>query len=84
MVGDFVTEYNDTWQLILNTVKFFDFCYLPCYEEEDLNEWEENIDEMHQLYLHLFSHLKPHHHFATHFPADTRKFGPLRYTKTIR
>lgn len=84
MIGDLVLENHDIWQFILNTVKFFDFCYLPCYEEEDLNEWTKNIDEMHKLYIELCSHLKPHHHIAIHFPIDTRKFGPLRYMRTIR
>lgn len=84
MIGDCVPEENYTWKFILSTVKFYDFCYLPCYEEADLNEWTENIDTMHKLYIEICGDLKPVHHWATHFPADTRKFGPLKYTKTIR
>lgn len=84
MIGDYVPEENYTWKLILNTVKFYDLCYLPCYEEEDLNEWTENIDTMHKLYIEICGDLKPHHHWATHFPSDTRKFGPLKSMRTIR
>lgn len=44
VIGDLVPHDNDAWQLILNTVKFFDFSYLPCYEEKDLIDWRENIE----------------------------------------
>lgn len=85
IIGDLVPEENIVWPLILQTVKFFDFCYLPCYEQDDIREWREIIFEMHDSYIEIFGdHLKPHHHFATHFPADTEKFGPLRYVRTIR
>lgn len=84
IIGDLVPHDNDAWQLILNTVKFFDFSYLPCYEEKDLIDWRENIEEMHSLYIEYCDDLKPHHHIATHFPSDTSRFGPLRYVRTIR
>lgn len=85
IIGDLVAEDNPVWPLILSTVKFFDFCYLPCYEQDDIEKWRENIDEMHNLYVTICNtHLKPHHHFATHFPSDTERFGPLKGTRTIR
>ncbi len=84
LIGDLVIENNEIWRLILETVKFFDLCYLPCYEEDDLNEWTKNIDEMHDSYIELCNHLMPHHHISIHFPTDTRKLGPLRYMRTIR
>lgn len=85
ILGDLIPQDNAVWSLILSTVKFFDFSYLPCYEEEDLEEWRKNIDEMSCLYMQICkTHLKPHHHYSIHFPVDTTKFGPLRYLRTIR
>lgn len=85
IIGDLIPEDNDVWKLILKTVSFFDFCNLPCFEKEDIAEWREVIKEMNDLYIEVLSqHLKPHHHFATHFPTDTEKFGPLKFARTIR
>lgn len=85
IIGDLVPEGHVVWLFLLDTITFFDFCYLPCYENEDLNEWKEIIKRMHEDYIHIFgTHLKPVHHFSIHFPADTKKYGPLRYTRSIR
>ncbi len=85
MIRDLVPEDDDVWQFVLKTIKFLDLSYLPCYEENDLNELKETIALMHNSYQQLFNKtLKPVHHIATHYPTATRNFGPLRYLRTIR
>lgn len=85
LIGDYIPENNLAWQLVLSTIKFHDFCYLPCYDDNDIMEWKNNIADMHTLYTNICkTHLKPHHHLALHFPTDTLKMGPLRYLRTIR
>lgn len=85
IIGDLVPQDNVGWSLILKTVHFFDYCYLPCYENDDIIRWTELISDMHHIYISSFNqHLKPKHHYAIHFPSDTKRIGPLRYARTIR
>lgn len=85
MIGDPVPESSLASYLILLTVKFFDYCYLPCYDNVDIEEWRALIEEMNNSYIHILGqHMKPHHHLGIHFPTDTLKYGPLRYARTIR
>lgn len=85
MIGELVPQTDVVWLFLLSTVKFYDMCYLPSYEEQDLEEWSDVINDMLNYYQHLFNYnLKPVHHYAIHYVNDTRKFGALRYTKTIR
>lgn len=85
MIRDLVPEDDIVWQFVLTTIKFLDLSYLPCYEEDDLNEFKEAIASMHNSYKQLFNQtLKPVHHIAIHFPRDTLNFGPMRNLRTIR
>lgn len=84
MIGDLVPEHDIVWHFLC-TVKCFDMCYLPSYDDNELEEWSTVIDDMLTFYKDLFEQsLKPVHHTSIHYPADTKKFGPLRYTRTIR
>ncbi len=85
LIGDLVPEDDVVWHFLLATVTFFDMCYLPCYEEQDIEEWKTGIFEMNNFYSSIFERtLKPVHHQASHLPNDTTRYGPLRYTRTIR
>lgn len=85
MIRDLVPEDDIVWQFVLTTINFLDLSYLPCYEEDDINELKDTIASMLTSYQQLFDQtLKPVHHIAIHYPRDTRNFGPLRYLKTIR
>lgn len=85
MIGDIVPQNDIVWQFLLLTVRFFDLCYLPSYKDGDIELWRTVIDDMLQHYQHLFDYnLKPVQHMAIHYPNDTKKIGPLRYTRTIR
>ncbi len=85
MIGDLVPGDDPVWEFVITTIKFYDLSYLPSYTEYDINEFASTIALMHGLYQQLFDKtLKPVHHIATHYPEDTRNFGPLRYLKTIR
>lgn len=85
IIGDLVPPDDVVWLFLVNTVTFFDMCYLPSYEDQEIEEWRTVISDMLRYYQHLFNfNLKPVHHMAIHYPNDTKKFGPLRYTRTIR
>lgn len=85
IIGDLIPGNDPVWEFVLMTIKFFDLSYLPSYDENDLSELEETISLMHDRYKQLFEEtLKPVHHISTHFPEDTRNFGPLKCLKTIR
>lgn len=85
IVGELVPENDVVWLFLLSTIRFYDFCLLPCYEDHEIEEWKGVIDDMLRYYQHLFGqNLKPVHHMAIHYPNDTKKFGPLRYTRTLR
>lgn len=85
IIGDLVPVNDVVWHFLLSTVQFYDFCYSPGYENQSIEEWRSVISDMLNYYQHLFNcNLKPVHHMAIHYPNDTLKFGPLRYTRTIR
>lgn len=86
IIGDLIEdEDDDVWKFVLTTIKFFDLAYLPCYSEEDITELANTIALMHDSYRQLSgATLMPVHHYAIHYPEDTRNFGPLRYLRTIR
>lgn len=85
IIGNLIPEEDIIWHFLLTNVKFFDLCYLPSYDELQLEEWRSEIDYMLSSYQNLFEQeLKPVHHMAIHYPDDTKRYGPLRYTRTIR
>lgn len=85
LIGDLVPEDDIVWYFLLTNIKFIDYCYLPSYSNQDLKEWTELISEMNNLYMDIFgTTMKPVHHQSIHLPVDTLKYGPLRYTRTIR
>lgn len=85
MIGDLVPEEDPVWHFLLSTVKFYDMCYLPCYDDNQLEAWKNEIEHMLESYKNIFEmSLKPVHHMAIHYPTETKRYGPLRYTRTIR
>lgn len=53
MIGDLVPRTDVVWIFLLLTVKFYDKCYLPSYEEQDILEWGVIIDDMLTYYKNL-------------------------------
>lgn len=85
IIGELVPDDDFVWAFLLSTVKFYDSCYLPSYNDQQIEEWRGEIDHMLSSYQHLFDKtLKPVQHMSIHYPDDTKRFGPLRYTRTIR
>lgn len=85
IIGDLIPEEDVVWHFLLATVKFFDTCYLPSYDDQEIEEWRDLIDYMLRSYQDLFDlTLKPVQHMAIHYPTDTKRYGPLRYARTIR
>ncbi len=44
MIGSRVPDDDPVWQLVLETIKFFDLCYLPEYGEDDIESLLTEID----------------------------------------
>lgn len=85
MIGDLIPEDDPVWKFHLAAMEFLDLCFLPSYSEDELGRLENVIAKKNQMFVTLFkSKLKPKHHYSCHYPSAIRKYGPLRYLKTIR
>lgn len=85
IIGNRVPEDYPVWHHVINTLKFFDLCYLPGYDEEDINSLLVASENINQGLIDLFDETLQHKsHLGTHYAKLTRKFGPLRYIQTIR
>lgn len=69
----------------MTTIKFFDYCYLPSYDSDELNGLADQDEELNTLLMNLFLvNLKHKSHLTTHYEELTEEFGPLRYLQTLR
>lgn len=85
MIGDRVPNEDPVWQLLLTAIKFFDMCYLPSYNQDDIGALLEEGKILNQGLMNLFNvDLKHKSHLSTHYDELTQDFGPLRYVQTIR
>lgn len=78
-------ESNEVWRFLLVTLRFLDMCYMSCYDSETIEKLRNTVASMNEMYVRLFNQtLKPKHHFATHYPTQIEKCGPLRYMSSMR
>lgn len=85
MIGDCVPNEDPVWQLLLTAIKFFDLCYLPSYDQDDIDALREEGEILNRGLMNLFNvNLKHKSHLSTHYDELTQDFGPLRYVVTIR
>lgn len=84
LFGD-VPDADSVWQLILTTINFFDLCYLPSYDEDDIVALKTESAAVNRMLMDLFQVSLIHKaHLTTHYDELTRDFGLLRYVQTIR
>lgn len=90
LIGDLIPEQSEdgevtrVWEFVQNIVKMVDVCYLPWYEPADLRQMKTKIKLVLEDYIELGEDLKPKFHYLTHYPTNTRRYGPMRYLQTIR
>lgn len=90
LIGDLISEQSEDgemvreWEFFKNIVKMVDVCYLPWYEPEDLVQMTTKIKFVLEDYLELGEVLKPKFHYLTHYPTNTKRYGPQRYLQSIR
>lgn len=85
IIGDRVPDEDPVWQLVLKSIDFFDLCYLPSYDKDDIDALLAACEEQNQLLIdHFQVDLKHKSHISTHYDELTLDFGPLRYVQTIR
>ncbi|KAJ8031983.1 hypothetical protein HOLleu_25374 [Holothuria leucospilota] len=86
MLGDLVPEEDKHWDLLLVLLDCMDLIFSPVINNGDTKYLEQLIRDHHSLFLELFGgrHLKPKHHFMTHYPSAIRLYGPLIHLWVMR
>lgn len=86
ILGDLVPLEDDHWELLLSLLDCMDIIFSPIISRGETIYLEQLIADHHKLYLHLFPnrHLKPKHHFMTHYPSATLLYGPLIHLWVMR
>jgi hypothetical protein len=86
MIGDLVPEGNEHLELLLILLECMDFIFSPEVTVEESFFLKQLIKDHHSYFLHLYPnrHLKPKHHFMTHYPHQIRQLGPLINYWTMR
>ena len=88
MLGDLhvVPEGNEYWELILMLLDCMDFIFAPVTSKEEAIFLRQLIQDHHEYFLQIFDerHLKPKHHFMTHYPTVIQALGPLKHFWVMR
>lgn len=85
MIGHLVPGTDPIWQFVLTTIKFFDLCYLPSYEDEDMENLKKESKNVNQGLLDFFGqNLQHKSHIHTHYRELTDDFGPLKDLKLLK
>lgn len=85
IVGDLIPDENPVWQLVLTAIKFLDLCYLPSYDQDDIDALLNVSEVLNQMLINQFEvNLKHKSYITTHYYELTLDFGPLRSVQTIR
>lgn len=86
LIGDKVPEDNEHYELLLLLLDCMDIIFSYEVTEDDTLFLKHVIKDHHEHFLHLYPlrHLKPKHHFMTHYPRQIRMIGPLVRFWTMR
>lgn len=85
LIGNRVPDEDPVWQHVLKTIKLFDLCFLPSYNENHLDALRDASVEFNRGVKVLFGETLRHKsHLSTHYRKLTEDFGPLRDLQTIR
>ena len=86
IIGDLVPEEDPHWELIISLLELMAYIFAPAITNEETVLLANLISDHHSLYLRLFPdrHLKPKHHFLTHYASSIRQVGPLSHLWVMR
>lgn len=71
---------EDIWLVVTTLLKSVEICFSKSICEKEILELESLIDLHLKLFKEIFkTHLRPKHHFLTHYPSAIRRMGPLIY-----
>lgn len=85
IVGQYVPEELQSWSLFLYLRRLLDKLLCSKFSKGNIIQVEYLIAAHNELYQELAeTHLKPKHHFMTHYGGMIKKFGPLLQTWTMR
>ena len=86
MLGDLIPEDDEHWELILAILECMYIIFSPTATTGKAVYLKQLIKDQHMLFLELFPerHLKPKHHFLTHYPSAIRLLGPLIHLWVMR
>ncbi|XP_033112600.1 uncharacterized protein LOC117113392, partial [Anneissia japonica] len=86
LIGDKVPEDNEYFELLLLLLDCMDIIFSYEVTVDDTYFLKHVIKDHHEHFLKLFPmrHLKPKHHFMTHYPRQIRMLGPLRHYWAMR
>lgn len=78
MIGHFIPEQNDYWNLYISLRKICDIIFNVSISMGDVDSLKTLISEHHFIYSSLLhQNLKPKHHHMIHYPNIILKSGPL-------
>ena len=86
LIGDKVPEGHQQFELLLLLLECMDFIFSPEVTTGETFFLKHLIKDHHDYFLELYPdrHLKPKHHFMTHYPRQMRLLGPLLHYWTMR
>ncbi|XP_033122724.1 uncharacterized protein LOC117121598, partial [Anneissia japonica] len=86
LIGDKVPQDNDYYELLLLLLDCMDFLFSYEVTDDDTLFLKHIIKDHHEHFLKLFPmrHLKPKHHFMTHYPRQIRMLGPIVHYWVMR
>ncbi|XP_055372059.1 uncharacterized protein LOC129606032 [Condylostylus longicornis] len=78
LIGDFIPDNNKKWEVFLVLKQICDKLFLLAINDNLISELEELISYHHQIFMQCFStHLRPKHHYMTHYCHIMKLIGPL-------
>ena len=86
MISDLIPEGNEQLELLLLLLECMDFIFSPEVTVGETVFLKQIIKDHHDYFLTMYPdrHLKPKHHFMTHYPQQIRQLGPLTNYWTMR
>lgn len=85
IVGPFVPKNDAVWTYCIVLVKLSDKILSKSYTENDILDLNNLCKQHHTLYKELFDeHLKPKHHFVSHYGHVIRTSGPVSSMMNFR
>ena len=86
ILGGVLNTCNKYYNNLLKLFKITLLCFSPIVDQTTAGELEILIEDFANELLHIYPNItpKPKLHWLTHFPEQMLKYGPLRFSSTLR